>query len=133
MILFVGCYPQIISGKLFLCRNPQYYIDESLRAVADGNLVHRTGAAAGSYDSPSSSQPEVLKQDNAEAPNENPYSFQSSTSSYNFDNGQQLSSQTQNLAPFSSVMVIYDCSWFRFELVNCYSFNPKFLVLYRNL
>jgi hypothetical protein len=88
-------------------RNPQYYIDESLRAVTDGNLVHRTGAAAGSYDSPSSSQPEVLKQANAEAPNENPYSFQSSTSSYNFDNGQQLSSQTQNLAPFSSVMQAY--------------------------
>ncbi|XP_058200666.1 uncharacterized protein LOC131315557 isoform X2 [Rhododendron vialii] len=85
-------------------RNPEYHIDESLRAASDGNLVHRTGATAGRSDSLSSSPPEVLKQENTEAPHENQYSFQSSTSSYNFENGQQLSSQMRNLAPFSSVM-----------------------------
>ncbi|KAG5562200.1 hypothetical protein RHGRI_005064 [Rhododendron griersonianum] len=88
-------------------RNPEYYIDDSLRAASDGNLVHRTRATAGRSDSPSSSPPEVLKQENTEAPHENQYSFQSSTSSYNFENGQQLSSQMQNLAPFSSVMQAY--------------------------
>ncbi|KAF7149930.1 hypothetical protein RHSIM_Rhsim02G0154100 [Rhododendron simsii] len=88
-------------------RNPEYYIDESLRAASDGNFVHRTGATVGRSDSLSSSPPEVLKQENTEAPHENQYSFQSSTSSYNFENGQQLSSQMQNLAPFSSVMQAY--------------------------
>lgn len=127
IILFIGCYLQIISGKLFLCRNPEYYIDDSLRAASDGNLVHRTGATAGRSDSPSSSPPEVLKQENTEAPHENQLSFQSSTSSYNVENGQQLSSQMQNLAPFSSVMVIYDCFWFRCNFVN-YFFTSLCLV-----
>ncbi|KAL7212568.1 hypothetical protein ACSBR2_015291 [Camellia fascicularis] len=89
--------------------NPEYYGNEPLRTASDGNLVHRTGANAGFYDSSSSSQPEVLKQENTEAPHETQYMFPSSSANYNFDNGQQLnaafprtSSHTQNLPPFSS-------------------------------
>ncbi|CAL5412452.1 unnamed protein product [Camellia sinensis] len=98
--------------KAFTRRNPEYYEDEPLRTVSDGNLVHRTEASAGNYDTPSSSQPEVLKHESTEAPHENQYIFPS-TSNYNFENGQQLnaafphsqtSSQMQNLAPFASVM-----------------------------
>ncbi|PSR98673.1 Signaling mucin like [Actinidia chinensis var. chinensis] len=95
-------------------RNPEYYVDE--RTASEENLIHGTGTSAGSYDSPSSSQPEVLKQENTEALHENLYMFPSSTSNYNFENEQQLnaafphsqtSSQMQNLVPFSSVMQAY--------------------------
>ncbi|XP_057463062.1 uncharacterized protein LOC130753128 isoform X1 [Actinidia eriantha] len=95
-------------------RNPEYYVDE--RTASEENLIHRPGASAGSYDSPSSSQPEVLKQENTEALHDNQYMFPSSTSNYNFENEQQLnaafphsqtSSQMQNLVPFSSVMQAY--------------------------
>ena len=84
------------------------------RTASEENLIHRPGASAGSYDSPSSSQPEVLKQENTEALHDNQYMFPPSTSNYNFENEQQLnaafphsqtSSQMQNLVPFSSVMV----------------------------
>uniref|UniRef100_A0A5B6ZG77 GBF-interacting protein 1 N-terminal domain-containing protein n=1 Tax=Davidia involucrata TaxID=16924 RepID=A0A5B6ZG77_DAVIN len=94
-------------------RNPEYYGDEPLRTVSDGSLAHRTGATGGSFDSPSASQPDVLKQENPEAAPGNQYTFPSSTPGYTFENAQQLntafshsptSSQMQNLAPFSSVM-----------------------------
>lgn len=77
-------------------------------------MAHRTAAIAGSYDSPSASQPEALKQEASEASQGNQYNFPSSASGYNFETSQQLnpafphsqaSSQMQNLAPFSSVMV----------------------------
>ncbi|GMP73810.1 hypothetical protein CsSME_00031432 [Camellia sinensis var. sinensis] len=91
--------------------NPEYYGNEPLRTASDGNLVQRTGLNAGFYDSSSASQPEVLKQENTEAPHETHCMFPSSSANYNFDNGQQLnaafpqtSSHTQNLPPFSSVM-----------------------------
>ncbi|KAL6991386.1 hypothetical protein U1Q18_009499 [Sarracenia purpurea var. burkii] len=93
--------------------NPEYYGDDSLRTASDGNLVHRIGTSAESYDSPSASQ---LKQENTEAPQENQYMFPSSSSNYNFGNGRQLNApflhsqtslQMQNLAPFSSVMQAY--------------------------
>ncbi|CAL5411657.1 unnamed protein product [Camellia sinensis] len=89
--------------------NPEYYGNEPLRTASDGNLVQRTGVNAGFYDSSSASQPEVLKQENTEAPHETQCMFPSSSANYNFDNGQQLnaafpqtSSHTQNLPPFSS-------------------------------
>ncbi|KAA8519560.1 hypothetical protein F0562_013816 [Nyssa sinensis] len=94
-------------------RNPEYYGDEPLRTASDGNLVHRTGASGGNYDSPSAPQPEVLKQENPEVVHGNQYTFPSSTPEYNFENSQHLntafshsqtSSQMQNLGPFSSVM-----------------------------
>lgn len=79
-------------------------------------MVHRTGASAGSYDSPPASQPEMLKQENADVGHGNQYMFQSSTSGgYTFENAQelnaalnnsQMNSQMQNLAPFSNVMPI---------------------------
>lgn len=94
-------------------RNPDYYEDEHLRTTSDGNMAHRTAAIAGSYDSPSASQPEALKQEASEAAQGNQYNFPSSASGYTFETSQQLnpafphsqtSSQMQNLAPFSSVM-----------------------------
>lgn len=97
------------------CRNPEYYEDESLRTASDGNLVHRTGASAGTYDLPSASKAEELKQENAEVAHGNQYSFPLTSPGYTFENVQQLnsgishsqmSSQMQNLAPFASVMVI---------------------------
>ncbi|XP_052179470.1 uncharacterized protein LOC127792879 isoform X2 [Diospyros lotus] len=92
-------------------RNPEYYEDEPVGTASDGNLVQRSGTSAGGYETPSTSQPEVLKPENAEAPHESQYTFPSSSSNYNFENGQQFnpalphsqsSSQMQNLAPFSN-------------------------------
>jgi hypothetical protein len=91
-------------------RTPEYYGDDSLKTGSDGNLVHRTGANVGSYDSPSTSQSDLLKPENTEAPREIQFSFPSS-SSYDFENGEKLNSpfaqpqtrpQMQNLASFSS-------------------------------
>ncbi|KAK1556480.1 hypothetical protein Q3G72_005643 [Acer saccharum] len=94
-------------------RNPDYYGDEHLRSTSDANIVHRPTASAGDYDSPSVSQPEVLKQETPEASQENQYQFPSSAPGYTYENAQQLnaafthpqaSSQMQNLAAFSNVM-----------------------------
>lgn len=97
-------------------RNPEFYGDEHLRATSDANLIHRTGASAGEYDSPSVSQEEALKQETTEADQVNQYSFPSSAPGFTYESSQQLnapfnhpqtSSQMQNLAPFSSVMQAY--------------------------
>ncbi|XP_059669194.1 uncharacterized protein LOC132314326 isoform X2 [Cornus florida] len=97
-------------------RNPEYYGDEPLRTVSDGNFVNRTVTSAGSFDSTGASQPEVLKQEDPEVAHGDHYTFPSSTSGYSFENAQQLNtalphsqsiSQMQNLAPFSSVMQAY--------------------------
>ncbi|KAJ4703786.1 GBF-interacting protein 1-like [Melia azedarach] len=95
-------------------RNPEFYGDEHLRSASDANIAHRPNVTSGDYDSPSVSQPsEVLKQETAEAMQENQYSFPSSASGYSYESAQQLntafahpqaSSQMQNLAPFSNVM-----------------------------
>lgn len=95
------------------CRNPDYYGDEHLINTSDGSLVHRTGANAGDYDSPSVPQPEVLKQETPEADQGIQYTFPSAPG-FAYDSSQQLnmtfshqqSSQMQNNAPFSSMMVI---------------------------
>ncbi|XP_057466004.1 uncharacterized protein LOC130755592 isoform X2 [Actinidia eriantha] len=93
-------------------RNPEYYGDDTHRTASDGNF-HRIGAGAGSYDSPSASQSEMLNQENNETSQEDQYAFPSSSSNYNFENGRHMddsfphshaSPQMQNLAPFSSVM-----------------------------
>ncbi|GFS42420.1 RNA polymerase II degradation factor-like protein [Actinidia rufa] len=114
LLAFELCCLQIISGLLFFAEIlSTMWLREN---ASEENLIHGTGASAGSYDSPSSSQPEVLKQENTEALHENLYMFPSSTSNYNFENEQQLnaafphsqtSSQMQNLVPFSSVMQAY--------------------------
>ncbi|KAK4259431.1 hypothetical protein QN277_005762 [Acacia crassicarpa] len=95
-------------------RNSDYYEDEHLTSTSDGNLVQRTDVNAGSYGSPSISQPEVLKPESPpEAVQGNQYSFPSSSHGFTYDNSQQpdishshsqTNSQMQNLAPFSSVM-----------------------------
>ncbi|RVW47339.1 GBF-interacting protein 1 [Vitis vinifera] len=116
-------------------RNPDYYEDEHLRTTSDGNMAHRTAAIAGSYDSPSASQPEALKQEASEAAQGNQYNFPSSASGYTFETSQQLnpafphsqtSSQMQNLAPFSSVMVMtnYKLPLFQFRLAFLYPPPP---------
>ena len=100
----------------FSCRNPEYYGDEHLAATSDGNLVHRTGADAGTYEHSSNSQLEALKSEPPETAQENQYSFHSSSHEFNYENAQQpdvtfphsqTSSQMQNLSPFSSVMVMH--------------------------
>lgn len=100
--------------NFLLCRNPEYYGDESIRTATDENLVHRTSAGAGSFDSPSASHSEALKQENPEVTHGNQYAFPSSSSGFTFESSQQLnaafnysqtSSQMQNLTPFSSAMV----------------------------
>lgn len=103
--------------RYFSCRNSDYYEEEHLTTTSDGNLVQRTGVNAGTYDPPSISQPEVLR---PESPHEtaqgSQYSFPSSSHGFTYDNSQQLdatyphsqtSTQAQNLAPFSSVMVMH--------------------------
>lgn len=78
-------------------------------------MVHIANANAGNYDSPSDSQAEVLKQETPETAHGNQYPFPSSAPGYTYENSQQMnaafvppqtSSQMQNLAPFSSVMVM---------------------------
>ncbi|KAF8408966.1 hypothetical protein HHK36_005036 [Tetracentron sinense] len=97
-------------------RSPEYFGDEQLRSTSDGNVVHGTISDSGSYDSSSSSQLEVMKQDTPEAPNGHQYNFPSSVPGYAFENTQQLNtafsyaqtnSQMQNHAPFASVMEVY--------------------------
>ncbi|KAF5738300.1 hypothetical protein HS088_TW13G01196 [Tripterygium wilfordii] len=94
-------------------RNPEYYGDEHLKNNPDENFVHGPGVNAGNYDSPSVSQPEVLKQETTEVFQGNQYAFPASSPNYTYDNTQQLnaafnhqqtSTQIQNLAPFSSMM-----------------------------
>lgn len=96
------------------CRSSEYYGDEDLRNAQDGILFHRTGAISGNYESPSESQPDSLKVEHSEVAQGNQYSFPSSAPGYTYENAQQLnvafsqsqtSSQTQNLAPFSNVVV----------------------------
>ncbi|WOG89702.1 hypothetical protein DCAR_0208940 [Daucus carota subsp. sativus] len=96
-------------------RNSEYYGDESIRAAADANLVHRTSGDAAGYDSPSAPQEELLKQEHSEVAHGNQYAFPSSSTGYTFESAQQLngmnasynysqtSAQMQNL-PFSSSM-----------------------------
>ena len=113
---------------IILCRNSEYYGDESLRNASDGNLFHRTGASTASYDSSSASQPEPLKVESLEVERGNQYAFPSSTPGYSFENPQQLnigfsesqtSSQMQNLSPFANVMVkILLCSSVKYY--HCY-------------
>lgn len=71
------------------------------------------GAIVGTYDASSASQPEELKPETAEVAHGNQYSFPSANPSYTLDEAQRLnaafnetSSQMQNLAQFSNVMVI---------------------------
>ncbi|KAK4271795.1 hypothetical protein QN277_020434 [Acacia crassicarpa] len=94
-------------------RNSDFYGDEHLTTTSDGNLVHRTGVGAETYESPSISQPEVLHSAPAETAPGNQYSFPQSSQGFTYENTQQpdvtfphsqTSSQMQNLAPFSSVM-----------------------------
>lgn len=76
--------------------------------------MHRTNVGAETYESPSISQPEVLNPAPAETAQGNQYSFPPSSQGLAYENTQQpdvtfphshTSSQMQNLAPFSSVMV----------------------------
>lgn len=98
----------------FLCRNSEYYGDESIRAATDGNLVHRTSGGDAGFDSQSVPQADVLKQENSEVAHTSQYAFPSSSPQYTFENAQQLnaafnysqtSAQMQNLTPFSNSMV----------------------------
>lgn len=68
-------------------------------------------------DSPSSSQPEVVKRDTTVEASQGPHYVFPSVSGYSFENTAesntasysypQTNSQMQNLAPFSNVMVLY--------------------------
>ncbi|XP_042494392.1 GBF-interacting protein 1-like isoform X2 [Macadamia integrifolia] len=97
-------------------RNPEYYGDEhQIRTTSDGNVDPRAGANTG-FESPSSPQPEVMKQDTAEATHGHQYPFPSSVPGYTFENTTQsntafsyaqTNSQMQNLTPYSNVMQTY--------------------------
>lgn len=72
--------------------------------------------SAGTYEHTSISQQEALKPDPPEIAQENQYSFTSQSHGFNYENAQQpevtfpvsqTSSQNQNLAPFSGVMVMH--------------------------
>lgn len=107
---------------MFLCcRQSEYYIDDSLRNTPD--RFHRNGpngATAGPYDASSASQPEELKPESAEVAHGNQYPFPSANPGYTLDDAQNLnaafnetSSQMQNLAPFSNVIVRYLLSYYK--------------------
>ncbi|KAG2689090.1 hypothetical protein I3843_09G122800 [Carya illinoinensis] len=54
-------------------RQPEYFGDEHIGTTSDGNLVNRNGGSTSNYDSPSVSQPEVLKQQTPEVAQGNQY------------------------------------------------------------
>ncbi|XP_047315285.1 uncharacterized protein LOC124919161 isoform X2 [Impatiens glandulifera] len=93
-------------------RKLEYYDNEPIRTAANENLVHRDGTTAESYEPLSASEsPGDLKE--AVVLRENHYGYPPSTSSYAFENEQQLNaalahsqsiSQIQNLPQFSSAM-----------------------------
>nr|XP_043620538.1 uncharacterized protein LOC122592390 [Erigeron canadensis] len=95
-------------------RNSEYYGDESV-ITPETNSVNRKGPSSGTYDLPSASQAEVLKQENPEVTLVNQYGFSSSASGpgYTFDTTQLLNpsfpqsqtpTQMPNATPFSNVM-----------------------------
>lgn len=76
--------------------------------------IHVTAANAVNYESAAVPQSEVLQPETSQAVPENQYPFTSSAPGYNYENSQNLnatfshtqaSSQMQNLAAFSSVLV----------------------------
>ncbi|KAI3800693.1 hypothetical protein L1987_28787 [Smallanthus sonchifolius] len=94
-------------------RNSEYYGNESM--ITAENNVHQAAPNSGSYDLPSASQTEVLKQENAEVAHGNQYNFPPSTpgSGYSFDSTpllnqgfpqSQTPTQLPNATPFSNVM-----------------------------
>ncbi|KAF7852106.1 hypothetical protein BT93_L0502 [Corymbia citriodora subsp. variegata] len=100
-------------------RNTEHYGEEHLRPPSDGDDIHATVVSAGSYEAPSASQPDSLKQQSVETTSGNQYTFPSSAPGFSYDNAQQLnaafnhqqtSSQLQNLASFSSVLPSYSSS-----------------------
>ncbi|KAJ4975556.1 hypothetical protein NE237_000662 [Protea cynaroides] len=110
--------PVAVEGSLghSETRNPEYYGDEQQLSTTDGNVDPRTGASTGNFESPLSSQPEVIQKDTAEAMHGHQYPFPSSVHGYAFENATQTNtsfsyaqtnSQIPNLAPFSSVMQSY--------------------------
>lgn len=110
--------PSILSVTIYIslfCRNSEYYGNESM-ITAENNAVHQAGPNPGSYDLPSASQTEALKQENADVAHGNQYNFPSSTpgSGYSFESTHLLNpgfpqsqtlTQMPNAAPFSNVMV----------------------------
>ncbi|KAK7246089.1 hypothetical protein RIF29_40948 [Crotalaria pallida] len=94
-------------------RNADYYEDEHLTTTSDGNLAHRTGVSAGTYEHSSISEQEALKSEPPETAQDNQYSFPSSSHGFTYESAHQpevtyphsqSSSQIQNLSPFSGVM-----------------------------
>ncbi|KAL9266279.1 hypothetical protein AKJ16_DCAP26813, partial [Drosera capensis] len=92
-------------------RNPEYYGDEHLLSTADGNISRLT-VSAENYDSSSTSQPDVLKQESPEVVQDQ-YTFPSSAPNYAYEDDQQLnpshahsqtSPQMQNISQLPSVM-----------------------------
>ncbi|XP_030515966.2 uncharacterized protein LOC115729515 [Rhodamnia argentea] len=107
------------SVALSDARNTEHYGDDHLRPPSDGDDMHVTVVSAGSYEAPSASQPDSLKQQSVETTSGNQYNFPSSAPGFSYDNTQHLnaafthqqtSSQLQNLASFSSVLPSYSSS-----------------------
>ncbi|GLU22744.1 hypothetical protein SLE2022_387950 [Rubroshorea leprosula] len=97
-------------------RSPEYYGDEHLRNATEGNIANSNNASAENYEASSNTRSEVLKQETPETAEGNQYAFPSSASVYGYENTQQLNptsthlqmtSQMQNLGPFSNVMQAY--------------------------
>lgn len=83
--------------------------------------------SAGTYEHSSISQQEDLKPEQPETAQENQYSFPSSSHGFTYENAHQpdvtlphseTSSHMQNLAPFSSVMVLVTHRVVRFWMCN---------------
>lgn len=98
-------------------RNTEFYGDEHLGSMSNGNMVH--ASTAENYDDSSASQREVLLPENPEtAHQENQYSFAQSEPEYAYENAKQqqlntaydasqtsMHNQMQNLASLTNVMV----------------------------
>ncbi|CAH2034306.1 unnamed protein product, partial [Thlaspi arvense] len=95
-------------------RNTEFYGDEHLETMANGNMGH--APAAGNFDDSLDSRREVLKQEDSETTQENQYTFAQSEQGYAYENAKQqlnaaydasqanAQNQMQNLASLSNVM-----------------------------
>lgn len=96
-------------------RNPEYYDGDHLKTALDENVTSRTSSSTRSFDMPSSSQPEVVRDDTLDSahglqgnfPSVSDYAFSATTQPTATYTYPDPNSQMQTLSPLSSLMQTY--------------------------
>lgn len=90
-MFFVCCFP----NEIRLCRKLEYYGEEAFPSATDKIIAYRASGVAGTFDSASAAQSDVLKKEYTEAAaHGNQYNFTTNSTNYPYSNARQ-----QNLAP----------------------------------